>query len=99
MDAKTAVKIDKKIAVEILRDKCIDYVPVIVGMKPISIRRCNEIADFIEQQATMIGKMRNCWNCKYSILYSHWERRCGKNITKCQGKHWQWDGGSGDGEQ
>jgi len=45
---------DAKIAVEILRDMTIDFSPRIPDIKPMSMRRCKEIADFIEQQAKRI---------------------------------------------
>ena len=41
---------DKNTAVEILRSNYIDYAPPIMGCKPISARRCEDIANFIEQQ-------------------------------------------------
>lgn len=41
---------DKETAVEILKSTLVNFSPPIAGMKPISVKRVAEIADFIEQQ-------------------------------------------------
>jgi hypothetical protein len=41
---------DAKTAIEILQSNIIDYAPTTMGCKPISIKRCEQIADFVEQQ-------------------------------------------------
>jgi hypothetical protein len=47
-----------KTAAEILKSTIVSYAPPIMGTKPISIRRCEEIADFIEQQTRELTVLR-----------------------------------------
>lgn len=82
---------DAKTALEILRSEVVDYEPKIMGTKPISIRRCNDIAEFIEQQAEQIEKMKHCRNCSEVVVI------CNPVCSKCREfKSWKWDGGSGE---
>lgn len=57
MDANLTM--DANLAQEILRSNFLEYSPRILGTKPISERRANEIADFIHQQepAAKIGRL------------------------------------------
>lgn len=48
-----------------------------------------KLADFIEQQAQQIEKMKCCDNCKK--MYNYCEVGTCKNY-----ENWEWDGGSGD---
>ncbi|EGO63553.1 hypothetical protein [Acetonema longum] len=52
MDKMTSEK-----AIEILRDKFIEFYPSVAGVKPISIRRAMEIVDFIKDQQSRIVEL------------------------------------------
>lgn len=48
------------------------------------------IADFIEQQAAMIEKMRDCSNCIANMVPCYGQEK-GEPCDE-----WEWDGGSGE---